>query len=236
MPWRLLGNSTNKMLHAMPIPIGTRIRSSLASSEGVGKKQFTTFLSNKAIVAKTNMEANAWKRSINLSWYWAFSSGASFSDVSITHKPLNVASPYLTLPLSSLKLSVKRRMKHDTPQRAKRPRVMTRLACVGQRPWWVKIGERIWNVRTEPVGRSLAKCAVPLNVFLIVFCAGVFCAFGAFSKRGSCCCCRRFVLTSITLILFLSLGDCEGATFMQERNWKLLAKNLNNWGVFNLIY
>lgn len=53
------------------------------------------------------------------------------------------------------------------------------LTLVWQLPWCVKIGDRIWNPRTVPVGRRLAKWAVPLNVFLIALCAGVFVGFVA---------------------------------------------------------
>ena len=46
-----------------------------------------------------------------------------------------------------------------------------------QFPWWVKAGERIWKARTEPVGRRFARYAVPLKVFRMAFCVGVFVGF-----------------------------------------------------------
>lgn len=41
-----------------------------------------------------------------------------------------------------------------------------RLA-VSQSPWLVKIGARSWKASTEPVGRRLARLAVPRNVWLM---------------------------------------------------------------------
>jgi len=69
-------------------------------------------------------------------------------------------------------------------------------------PWCVKRGDRVWNISTVPVGRSLDKCAVPLNAFLMVLCAGVlglFCG-STFSKSGS----RVLTSTSISLLFLQS--------------------------------
>lgn len=82
-------------------------------------------------------------------------------------------------------------------QKVKRPNVITLLVRVWHWPLCVSAGDRVWNIRTVPVGRSFAKCAVPLKAFLTVFCVAVLGGFwgtsGAFSKRG----CWVFTLTSM---------------------------------------
>ena len=184
MPCLLLGKATKSKLQTMPIPAGSTSKSLLASSEGSGLKQLTTFLSNKAMATNTNTEVNAWKKSINLNLY--FEASSAWSDVvpSTSQRPLNVTTPHRTLPLSSLKLSVKHRRKHEMQQKAKRANVMAWLVMVWHWPWCVKIGDRIWNIRTVPVGRSFDKCVEPLNVFLMAFWVGVLGFFGMFFKRG----------------------------------------------------
>jgi len=168
-----------------PIVAGTTMRRSFASSVGAGKKHLATFLSNNETAPKTKIDMKACKTSMNFSLYLAASSGESSAVASIIHKPLKVTIPYRTLPLASLKLSVKHKRKQARPHTAKRLDVKVWLVTERHWPSCVNIGDRIWNVRTEPVGRSLAKCAVPLNVFLMAFCPGVFSGFcSTFSKKG----------------------------------------------------
>lgn len=62
-------------------------------------------------------------------------------------------------------------------QRVKRHVVMVLLVRVWHWPWCVKSGDRVWNISTVPVGRSLARCDVPLNAFLMVLCVGVLGVF-----------------------------------------------------------
>lgn len=88
---------------------------------------------------------------------------------------------------------------------------MVWLITVGHLPCCVKAGENIWNVRTVPVGRRLAKWAVPLKVFLIAFCVEVF-GVGAgaalllilFSRSG-CCVSRGADMTGPKFDLYLFL-------------------------------
>ncbi|KAL4390369.1 hypothetical protein AHAS_Ahas03G0138200 [Arachis hypogaea] len=124
------------------------------------------------------MEENAWKKSMNLSLYlYASSTGSLIDSPSITHNPFSDATPYRTFPLSSRKLSVKDNRKHEMLQQLKRAMVMNLLVTVWHSPWCVKAGASIWNMSTVPVGRRFARCADPLNAFLMVFIVAVFDGF-----------------------------------------------------------
>lgn len=78
----------------------------------------------------------------------------------------------------------------------KRSNVKVRLTVVGHVPSCVNAGARMFKARTEPVGRRLAKWAVPLNVLRMVFCANVFFGFstgvelvGSSCDNNNGCCC-----------------------------------------------
>lgn len=135
------------------------------------------------------MDIKAWKKSTNPNRYFRASSGGRVADdPSMTHRPRKVARPYLTFPLSSRKLSVKHRMKHETAHVPRRARVVVWLTKDLHLPSWVKTGERTWNVRTEPVGRRLERWAVPLKALRTAFWAGVFGGLesgGCGSRRGN---------------------------------------------------
>ncbi|PPD88216.1 hypothetical protein GOBAR_DD14854 [Gossypium barbadense] len=128
------------------------------------------------------MDTKAWKKSINLTLYLFASSIDSSTGPSITHNPLNVATPYRTLPLSSRTLSVKERKKHKLAQNATRPSIKFWQTWVLHWPWFVKTGDSIWKVRAEPVGRSLDKTAVPLK-FMIVPSNNIVSNVGEFEQK-----------------------------------------------------
>ncbi|CAL9050674.1 unnamed protein product, partial [Musa banksii] len=190
IPWRVVGKVTNRMLPMTPIPTGKHVRTCFVSSDGIGKKQDTTFWSNSATAANTRTDTNAWAKSMNLILYLAAIAGGSGLVPSITHSPRNVASPYRTVPLPSRKLSVKLRTKQERPQMATRHSVISRFTAM-QWPPSVKMGERSWKASTVPVGSSLARWAVLLKVWLMAFCTRVAWSSPAESgaKRGCFCCC-----------------------------------------------
>lgn len=91
------------------------------------------------------------------------------------------------VPVASLKLSVKHRMKLERPHRVTRTMVMARLTW-SQTPWFVKMGDSSWNARTVPVGSRFARWAVLANVWLIARCTRVFFSkTSSRSKRASLC-------------------------------------------------
>ena len=76
-----------------PIPTGNLVRISWISSDGIGKKQLTAFLSKSATAMNTSIDMKACMKSMNLSRYFAATSGERVAEPSMTHKPLMVANP-----------------------------------------------------------------------------------------------------------------------------------------------
>ncbi|CAK9165413.1 unnamed protein product [Ilex paraguariensis] len=84
-------------------------------------------------------------------------------------------------------LSVKLARKQEAARRARRSKVMGRVA-ESHEPFPVKIGVRSWNAKRVPVGRRLAKLAVPVKVCEIARCesdGGGGCCFGVSGKVSS---------------------------------------------------
>ena len=80
------------------------------------------------------------------------------------------------------------KIKQETQHAANRAIVRDWFVEERHCPLFVRTGESIWNPRTVPVGRRLDKWAVPLKVFLINLCNGVFIILGECSRRGCICC------------------------------------------------
>lgn len=93
IPCLCVGNATKSMLQKAPMATGNTVKISRASFEGDGKKQLTTFWSNKTTAAKTKIDITACTKSIGFNLYFAPSSGEIVVDPSMTHMPLKVASP-----------------------------------------------------------------------------------------------------------------------------------------------
>lgn len=88
--------------------------------------------------------------------------------VSKMYNPLAVANPYKTRP-SALTLSVKLATKQETESRTRRMMVSGRVA-ESHEPLLVKTGIRSWKAKRVPVGRRLAKLAVPVRVWDMARC------------------------------------------------------------------
>lgn len=124
-----------------PFPTGNLVLISWVSSDSVGRKQLMTFLSKGWL--------KACMKSINCSQYSAATSGEGVA------KPWVVANPYFLF--LSLKLSVKLSRKHDTPQGVTSAAFMIWLT-MSHLPYLVRMCERSWQARTEPVDKRSAKC------------------------------------------------------------------------------
>ncbi|KAH0470453.1 hypothetical protein IEQ34_000176 [Dendrobium chrysotoxum] len=162
-PLLVVGNSTNSKLHITPIPNGSTSNTSSVLFAGHGYKHLTTFLSLSATAAKTSADSTAWMQSMNLNLYPATST-AEESTGSKSQMPRRVARPWMTRPSGRRRLSVKQAAKAEAARRRSREMVMSRVV-ESQEPLWVKTGVRSWKARSVPVGRRLARWAVPARAW-----------------------------------------------------------------------